>query len=328
MFSGRRGSLLSLGLILALFGVVDPVGGAEVDRYLPDDTEMVLVVNIRQILEAPVVKQHVMELLKDGLQNNPETQQVLSAFGAESFKDLVRVTVALPGAAMERKGVVILHGRFVPEAIHATADQVAKGQPEVLKIHAHEQGRLYEILSDDPARPLGFAALLGKEVLVLSPSKDSIVEALAKAGDRRPAKVDKGLQELVTRVDGKQSIWVAGRVPQQVKKELGNMPQLKAFADKLQTFSGGLSLSEAVKAGFHLQMSDVQAAVDIRQTLELSKILVSGVIANDHNLKDMAPLLTDVLKALRFSQDQGVVGIELTLLDSQIANGLKRKAKP
>jgi hypothetical protein len=305
-----------------------PARGADLDRCLPADTELVLVVNVRQILDASVVKKYVRERLDGFLQDNAEVQQLVTAFGPGSFKDLARVTVAMPKAAIERRGLVLLHGRFSLEAIHAAADRVARDQPETLKVHRQGQARVYEILGDDPDRPFGFAAFPDPETMAFSPSRDTLQRHLARAAGQNPPAPDKGFRELVARVDGKQSLWVAGRVPDQVKSALEKMPQLKPFAGKLETFSGGVRLGDGVKAGFHLQVSDAQAAVDLRQTLELSKLLVSVVIANDQKLKDVAPLLTDILGALHFTQDQRIVGIELTLLDSQIEQGLKKKPQP
>ena len=151
------------------------------------------------------------------------------------------------------------------------------------------------------------------------------VMAKRKPNPRRVLRVctQPDLAALIDRMERKQAIWVAGKVPDQWKNHLGKMPQFKPFAPKMQSFSGGIRLTEDIKASLHLQMSDVQAAVDIRQTLELSKLLVSVVIANDTKLKDFAPLLADILNALKFTQDKGTVTVEVTIEDSQIEKAFK-----
>jgi hypothetical protein len=106
------------------------------------------------------------------------------------------------------------------------------------------------------------------------------------------------------------------------------MSQLKPFAGKLQSFSGGISFTDQIKAGFHLQMSEVQAAIDIRQTLELSKLLISVAIANSKDWQEYRELVTDIVNALKFTQDKGAVGIEVTIYDSMFQKGIKKKATP
>ena len=56
---GARVAVLVLAVVLA--GA--PARAGEVDRYLPDDTEIVVNVNIRQILDSPLVKKHALEKL-------------------------------------------------------------------------------------------------------------------------------------------------------------------------------------------------------------------------------------------------------------------------
>src|SRR5262249_15101590 len=104
--------------------------------------------------------------------------------------------------------------------------------------------------------------------------------------------------------------------------------QLKAFAPKMVSFSGGVRFTETVKAGLHIQMSERQAAVDLRQTLELSKLLVAVVIANDKALKDYAPLLTDILNAFQFKQDNDIVGVDVTIPEEMLEKVLPTKPQP
>ena len=47
--------ILGLGLAAAL--LASPVRAADIDRYLPADTEVVSIVNVRQILSSALVKQ-------------------------------------------------------------------------------------------------------------------------------------------------------------------------------------------------------------------------------------------------------------------------------
>ena len=58
----RFPSALVAGVVLAM---ALPVGAADVDKYLPDDTEIVVVVNAKQILDSRVVKKHLLKDLRE-----------------------------------------------------------------------------------------------------------------------------------------------------------------------------------------------------------------------------------------------------------------------
>jgi hypothetical protein len=306
-----------------------PSRAADVGKYWPDDTETVLVVNVRQTLEAPVVKKYLREQMKAALHDNADAQPLLGLFDPDALKDVDRITVAIPaGAALQGKGLMIVQGRFDLTSIQAVAQALAQTTAITLKIHPHEKTPLHEILLDDPPKPFLFAAFLDKQILVVSPGKEPVLEAIAKHSGKRATKLNKDLQTLVAKADVKQHLWVAGRVAEPWKRSLERVNQLKLFAGKLESFSGGVRFTETIKAGLLLQLSDVQAAVDLRQTLEASKGLVAVVIATSKNLKDYAPLLSDILNALHFTQDKGTVGIELTLPEELIEKGFKKPAKP
>ena len=92
---------------------------------MPPDTEMVLVVNVRQALEAPLTKKYALEQIKAALKGNEEAQKVLMALGLDPLKDIDTLIVANAGANGE-KVTFILRGKFDTEKIHTTAQAVAK----------------------------------------------------------------------------------------------------------------------------------------------------------------------------------------------------------
>ena len=62
----------ALGLTFALLGPIPNLPAAEIDKYLPDDTQIVLHANIRQILESDLGKKYLMPQLEAAIQGNPE----------------------------------------------------------------------------------------------------------------------------------------------------------------------------------------------------------------------------------------------------------------
>ncbi len=328
MPAGRLISLSFLILTSALTGSAGRSGAAEVEKYLPDNTEAVLVVQVRQILEAPVFQKSFRRLLNTVLQDNPDTQPLAGFLDAGGLKDLARVTVAFPPGVPERKGVVIVRGRFDLAKLKPLADALARNTPVTLKIRPADKVPLYEILIDDPPAVHVFAACPEAGVLVVSPSRDAVLDAIAKGAGRKVTRLDKDFQALLNQVDTKQSLWLAGRVPEQVKKNLANRPQLKPFAGKMLAFQGGIRLDEGVTAGFSLQMADEQAATDLRQMLDLAKGLANLYISNTPALKNAAPTITEILESARLTRQKAQVRLEVTVSEELIEKGVKPSPKP
>ncbi len=325
---GRPISLSVLMVTLALTGAAGRGGAAEVEKYLPDNTEAILVVNVRQILEAPVFQKVFRGLLGTSLEDNPDMRPLGTFLKDGGLKDLSRVVVAFPPGQPERKGMVIVRGRFDLARLKPLAEALAQNTPVTLKIQPADKVPLYEILVDDPPTADLFAAFPEEGVLVVSPSRDATLDAIAKSAGRKTTRLNKDFQTLLDGADTQQSIWVAGRVSEQVKKNLAERPQLKPFAGKMLTFQGGVRFAEGVKLSLALQMADEQAATDLRQMLDLAKGLANLYIASTPSLKDAAPVITEVLESTQFTRKKTLVGLELTVSADQIEKGVKPAPKP
>jgi hypothetical protein len=326
MSAGLPASLSVLIVTLALTGSAGRT--AEVEKYLPDNTEAVLVVNVRQIVEAPVFQKVLHGLLGTSLEDNPDTRPLGAFLRDGGLKDLSRLVVAFPPGQPERKGMIIIRGRFDLARLKPLAEALAQNTPITLKIQPADKVPLYEILIDDPPTADLFAAFPEEGVLVVSPSRDTALDAIAKGAGRRTTRLNKDFQTLLDGADAKQSIWVAGRIPEQVKKNLAERSQLKPFAGKMLTFQGGIRVAEGVKATFSLQMADEQAATDLRQMLDLAKGLANLYIANTPSLKNAAPVITEVLESAQFTRRKTLVSLELTVSADQIEKGVKPAPNP
>src|SRR5438132_11160972 len=94
-------SLRSLTLLLATALVVAlavPVRAADVDRYLPSDTEAVQTFNLRRLLDSSLVKKHGLDKLQELLKDNEDVQKVLSDLGLDPLKDVDSIISANSGA--------------------------------------------------------------------------------------------------------------------------------------------------------------------------------------------------------------------------------------
>src|SRR2546426_202195 len=84
-------------LAVVLLALAIPVPAAEVDKFLPDETEFVSVTNVKNFLDAPLIKKNALDKLKELLKGSDEATKVLESLGFDPFKDLTNVVSAGSG---------------------------------------------------------------------------------------------------------------------------------------------------------------------------------------------------------------------------------------
>src|SRR5262249_50931606 len=132
----------TLALAAALL-LAAPASAAEADKYLPEDTTSVVSVNVRQVLDSPVGKKYLQEVVKTVLKQNADLQKPLTAAGVDPLKDVSSVVVAASDVAGD-KVLVIVRGTFDPDKAQAAAEDFAKKNPRQLVIHKEGELRVYE----------------------------------------------------------------------------------------------------------------------------------------------------------------------------------------
>jgi hypothetical protein len=318
--------LICLSAFIVSIGVTGPKAsalGAEISKLLPDDTQMVMCINVRQILDSDLVKKYALPQAEGALKWNASISETASALGLDPFKDVASVTFAAPANVNENKWLVLVRGHFDPAKIHAAAEKFAQSDPKALTFHSEGGLRVYEARPRENSTSM-FAVLLDKEGLVISPVKDYVLDAGAKISGKKPTAHDVKLKEFVSQVDDKQCLWLAGLVPEELKAAFARDKQTKAVADHLIGLSGGLALSTDAKAGVRIFLNDAKAARDLRQALVgVQAIAILAVNGNDR-LKDYGPLLSDILNSIKFSVDKNLVGIDLIVTSEQIEKAIKK----
>jgi hypothetical protein len=324
-----------LGLALAAAVLSPGARGADVDKYLPADAEWVASINVRQILDSAVVKKYGLPRAEAELKKN-DAQKFLSQIGLDPMKDVETVTIAGPESlTIQTKWVVIVHGTFNLGKIRDAAEAFAKDKPKDLKIEKEGDVPIYESRTPAPRRGAkapdstsSFAAFLDKGVLVVSGSRDTLLDAVAKHAGKKESQVGKEMQALIRKQDSLKSVWMAGLATEQLKKQLAKNPQTSEFADKVQSLSGSIDLGDGVKADFRVHTSEKEAAEKIKDLLDGARSLAIFAIGTQPQLKQFAPVVTEVLKAFDFSQDKGSAIIALTITSGMIEKGIKLAKEP
>jgi hypothetical protein len=300
---------------------------AELEKFLPDDAEVVASVNVRQMLDSPLAKKfEILKEIENNIKKNDEATKVLKALGLDPLKDVNRITFASPAKPDEKRWLLGVHGSFDLAKIHDTADGYIKTNGDNISVSKLDNVRVYEI-KDPKKGETGYACFLSKDVLVVSPNKAYVVDAIAKYAGKREPKFTKPIKDLVSKQDSKQSIWFAALPSTDVKDLLAKNEQTQQLAEKLESISAGVTLTNDIKLNLLFSTSDEKTAKDLRQKLEGAKALGILFVSGAEELKDYAPTITDVLNAFKFTQDKGLVTVELEISASAIdkAAGMIKK---
>ncbi|HEY7315040.1 MAG TPA: hypothetical protein VH643_37185 [Gemmataceae bacterium] len=321
-----------LALLITVLLAALPGRAADLDPYLPDDTENVLNLNVRQILDSPLIKKHALEAGQEALRGNDQIQDILKDLGFDPFKDLDRVIVASPGGTEKDRGLVIVHGRFDLDKFKAKGEEAAKNNPDNLKITKILGGKhlLYEVNLPDYDMPL-FVALAGRDTLLVSAGKDYVVDALKKMGKSdKPALKNKDFKTLLEKVDGRQSLSLAAVQTPAVKDAIGGLPgDVKGMIEKIQALGGGVTLTDEVKLELVVTTKTAKEAKDLKESANAGLTLILGFLGAlaQNDTKPEMELLLEAAKSLSIKNKDAAVVIKGRISSDLIEEMMKKKSK-
>jgi hypothetical protein len=334
MFSHHRLGAVLFGLALAALLLAVPARAAEVDKLLPNDTETLVTINVKQIMDSPLVQKLGVDKLKKALDDQDEVKKVLTELGFDPFKDLESLTFAISSGSDTDKGLIIAHGKFDVAKFTAKAEEVAKDMKDVVKITkvpgpGAESGKinLYEVNVPNQPQTL-FVALVDKNTLLASAGKDYVLDAIDKQGGRKKAELkSKELKTLLGRIDGKQSIWTAVLGSTLEKSPLVSDDTAKELISKLVDAHFGLTVDKDLKGEVGITAKTNEDAKKLDEVINDSLNQAVGILSLlAGNQPEIKPLL-NVLKSIRPSIKDKTITIQATLAGDDIEKAIQ-KLKP
>jgi hypothetical protein len=313
----QMGVIASAVLMLAL-----PVRAAEVDQYLPEDTQVVLVVNAKQLLDSPLVKKHFLEQLR-GLISGDEVAKLLDSLGFDPFKDLTSITGAMSLIGNDAKGLLIAHGQFDKAKFEAKAEEVAKDKGDTLKIHKEGDRKVYEVKHDGAEKP-HFVGLVDKTTIVAGPEKQSVLDAFAKAEGKTKGTVKKAIQDLIEKVDPKQSVWFTATANAFLKGDFSGDDKAKKNLEKMDSITAGVTVDKGVKVDLAIATKNATNAKELAEEIKEGLSQVKGLLAlmADQN-KEIAPLV-DTVGNLKINTEGSTITLKSEVSEEIIEKGLKK----
>jgi hypothetical protein len=327
MFTTNRWLILATATLAAA-----PVRAADLSKYLPDDTEIVIGIDIAAVKQSAVVQAHVPTLLK---RFGPElVKHAVESNGQTIDADALKAVTKILGDAdlvrgwLKKGGVqryvigtnadldisslcLICEGDFGKDYLKDMFAFLAKNKPFGIMVKTVTEGRheLYAVTVPGDEDQY-FFALADETTVVCCTAKAALAKALDRKPRDKPA-VRKELIEVARKIDPKAALWMAA-----APKE----------ADEYVDAHASVIVTDGIKLTASVTAKDADAARtaagDIRDTF---KDFAEDL---DDAAKQLPPLgmLRDALKKIEPKAEKNVVTIEAGVTGAEIEKLVKELA--
>jgi hypothetical protein len=318
------GAMTTLRFTLLLALALAPANGAlraaDIDPLVPPDTESYLSINVKSALESQLFGKQLLGPLKDALGDAPEVKDAFGDLGFDPLKDLHRVIFAMAGGADTDRGLLIAHGTFDVAKFEKRAKEAAQDNDDVLKIHEVKLGadvtaKVWEVIVPGQDTSI-FVALVNNKILVASPGKDYVVDALKQHRAKKKATLkNKAFQALVENLDARHTVSFAV-LGKSLAAALTSDAMPAAVTDsiaKIEAIGGGLTISNEVKLELLITGKDATSAGSVRSALDKGvKGGMIGLALLTEGRQDLEVLL-EVVKTVKVGGKGKVVSVSARL---------------
>lgn len=295
------GCLLALSLTAAPARAVDP-------KVLPNDTEVVVTLNLKQILESDIAKankdliEKAIEGARSKLDESP-AKKYLEKAGFDPFKHLHTITVAGPAAKDLDSGVIIVGGKFDVEKFNAAAEDAGKDNADALKVHTIGGRKVFEITPN--GEKTIFASLVDDKTLVAAPTKDGLADGIARVNGNKSSQLKANLKAILSTVSDKQSISVA-LTSGALNNGLKEAP-IPPNQDATETLKQVDAISLSITLGKNIEIAgaviakDVESAKKLAAGGNLGMLFVKGMAGQKVKEQPNLQPALDVLNTVRIA---------------------------
>jgi hypothetical protein len=306
--------------LLACLALIPTARAAALDPHLPADTESYVNVNVKQILDSPVVKKIGVDRLKGWLKDLEGVDALLKELGFDPFKDLDRVQIASPRTTETDRGLMILTGTFDKAKLEKKADESARDNEDNFKLHKvplgdKETHAVYEVKVSGQNLTL-FVALVENKTLLASPGKDYVVDALKQArAKKKPALKNKEFQAVVEKLDTRQGVSLALRGAAVGTSDLLDLlpRRLRDGLDRVESIGGGIGFTNDIKLDLVGSARSDDDAKLLRDATFRGVRFAQGSLGFLGNENKLVVLLGDLLNSVKVGGKGKVVSLSAKL---------------
>jgi hypothetical protein len=310
---------LAAAVLAMLFSVWSASAAAVPDRLTPSDVDVVVQVNVRQMLETPLVKKHALAPLKALLERSSETSQLLRAAGLDPFKDIDTISLSSSGRPQDNgKLLIVVRGSFTPEKVRTAADDYAKKHPDRLKNVKDGELSMWEIRSDGKSC---YAAFADEKTLVMTATTKDTAAILHRAG-QAPQQPSPAMQAALAHLKGNENIWLTMVATDEIKQLLKADDTSKDFASALQSVTGALELTDDAQFGLVVHTNSAEAAAKLKDKLDELMPLLAFLGAGKDKSGQIAK---EVMDSIKLKTEKNDVSIRVHVTDAQIEKAHKKR---
>jgi hypothetical protein len=297
--------LLALATV-ARVQAVDP-------KYLPGDTEIVITINVKQMLDSEILKGQKDQLdaikaaIKGALPFQEAAQKYLEMAGFDPFKDFGSVTIAGPPTKDPDAFMILVEGTFDQAKIDKAAEAAAKDLGDAFKITKAGRFKIFEVTP--PGEKRMYASLVSMSTMVICTSEDAMKGALARAAGTKKSALKKEVSALVARTSPKQSISMVatGSALAKLSEDAPGAGQVGDYLKSVEGVRGALTISKDLKLDIDVFTKDVATAKEFaRQAqagLNAVRVFAGLKAAQDERFVPVA----DAVKSLKASSTGNIL---------------------
>jgi hypothetical protein len=273
-------------------------------NHFPDGTEVVVVVNLKQILNSEAVKSQpdALDELKEALgqfAGVSAVQKYLKVAGLDAFRDLQSITYAYTGSKSPKVSFLVLEGKFSAEKLN---DAAKAGGTEFRATKAGDHP-VYEIAPRGAKR--FYATLLNPSMLIAADTEEALADARSRTTGAQKSALKKEVRKWLESADDKQSVaFVTTGAAFARLLEGASVPNAEtavAFLQTLDAFSGGFTLAKGIQFRLTFSAESEEVAKKLTESANSGlRILLTLVQQNAEKDAKYRPVV-DVVKGLRFT---------------------------
>ena len=181
-------AVLALPLLAAPVPRTTP--SLQIDKYLLDDTDVVLVINIKSVLSRPRTRRAFSKQLTD-LVARDEVRKYLKDIGFDPLKDIERVVMCLSRSCHGKEGderdngpFILFQGKFDSAKLKAKMAAIAKEPANMISSSEAPGGQTIYRMGNGP-----YAAQLDSKTVVFAFKKSHVLDALLKSSGKKTTKL-------------------------------------------------------------------------------------------------------------------------------------------
>jgi hypothetical protein len=320
---GKSRRILPAVIVAAAFAW--PARAVEIDKFIPPNTEAVIIINLRELLNSAVIRNYGHDKVRGELESNEDAKRFFRAAGFDPLRAVHQVVIAYSAVADTRaQFLVVLHGEFDTDKIQAAFDRLANSKTGELQVIEQAGRKLYEIKRSAAGNKPFYAVVVDNNTLLVAASPEH-----AGASFKGGARSNPELAMVLSTFGGKECVCAAAAVTEQRRQALAGNGNLREIGPKLQYLTGFVDLTEDVKLKVSVQASDEDGAAKVKATLGRTVPLI-GMMAADKSEK-LGPALTELAKKVEIKkEDKNAVSVSLTVtpkMMKEIADSVEAAAR-